>query len=350
MTDTNRYTTRRHILQLTGTALTTGFVGCLGEDDPESADNGPSNETVNEPANESENESTDDGQPYTGPDIDMGERPFKYIAAPEELADRGLTDKSVEGLRQVGASYRNSAKVRDRLTDEAWQEYGVEFYPRPMLAVKYDLDEPIEPDDISFDDVVEVVNGKGTEGLIRTTVNYQDLRAHMESRGFDRIGGRNDWTIFDGAYKSPQGEADMRFALNGSFVAYVSDEKFHAADETSTSYDLTEFMEFYTHLLFENRSLSFSETSEVGRDAERVFHNLGDRDWTGVGQSAVGDDILIPNKAADDSLPADYVVNLVYHDGREMITQRYVVFENGDTQLDDPRRYDVIDATRLDNE
>lgn len=315
---TDRYT-RRIVLQAGGAAVVTGLAGCLGGDD------GPGG--------------LSDGGPLdSGLDLELGERPLKYVMAPEALQDDGLVpDQPVNAYMEVPAGYYDLQRIRESLQPEAWENAAPIYYPPEILMVKHGAGSAWKVEETeTIDDVESVMYGKSNETLIRTTVGHDDLAALMEEQGFSKRRDRDGWEIFEGPYDDGRVTTEMRAALNDDLVAAVIAESAEPVrgqvPNRFSPQDLDRFIDTYTDFLNEDApaASALSETNDNARQAEIMYADqFDDRTWEAVAHYRFPEGDEAYDVTIDDELPVDFMVALTDFEDRERVVMNYHWFENG---------------------
>lgn len=284
-------------------------------------------------------EQSDQEEPSETGDMNVKERPFRYVLSSAPLIEKGLLDTMPSDETDV--KYRNFKDMRQRLTDQAWEMVGRNLYPPVMVSLKHDPSEVQGPEDVNFDDLDEGVAGKNHEGLLKTSIGYDELAETMSEKGFTQTREQGGWTVFEGTHKYGK-PREMLAALNDTYVAYVVRENTEEDSDSSEDpqVDLHHVIDVYIDLLNGEESLSFSEANQYGQEADRMFHEDGER-WNSMWQSTSAGDVVDLHQQTGEYWPVLSTVVLTEFDGQKRFRKTHVLFENGLTQTEEQEPQEI---------
>lgn len=259
--------------------------------------------------------SADDGD-TAGDRLNVRERPFAHVLAPRELIGRNVKDNLESPPGTEPAVYVDLEQIRTDVDDDVRASVLQDEYPQVMVSIKGGAE---RPDEVAYDDVVDAVYGKCGEGLVRTTHGYGTLERMLHGQGFEEDWHHQDWTVFDGTGDRGLPDTDMKVALHGTNVAYVTETDSDDEDNNALK-DLDDGLYSLIDVLNGEEWLSLSGRNDHARYSEREFHDFGDRSWDKLQQRAIMGES--PLDGVDTPYPSGSEVILTDYDGDQRVIKK----------------------------
>jgi hypothetical protein len=336
---------RRKYLKKVALAGTAGLAGCLG--------GGGSEPTAT--SRTTKITTTETATPKPENNINS-ERPFMYALAPEAIVGRNLNFvRSVEDFYNdnaetyttlLEARYKDTAAMRENLTDEAWILYAPFAYSFEAQSFKLQAMDPADReawspgengksyaealDPSSFE---QEVLGKGAHGVINTGMEPDEVTSMVEKQTSEPVNQRKSWTVREGDFIYPKDlskTSEMRIATKDSMIAYIHGGS--VAYPVGEPGDLDKYINTYIDVLTDSPELAFSESNEYGRKAEELFNSQPEsREWDYFRERTRQGAETWLDRETDERYPIEQLIILYDHEDQERIEREQATLMNGET-------------------